>query len=128
MVDPRNPITCEDVRALDPAFFRCRFEIMLEPGGVEVMKGYLMEDEIRFEADLSECHLGRCMDTGMVELKPGGFHEVYHGESEMICMLTHTSSTHVCHHTRVTFQPSPLMFQSPIITPLSHAVCVSVYA
>jgi len=63
MVD--NEVTSGDVAALDPIYFRNRIEMILQPGGIELMQSVMMVDELRF-LDMDED-----FNEG-AELKPGG--------------------------------------------------------
>ena len=63
MVD--EPITADDVRAIDPLYFKNRMLTLLEPGGVELMAMVLGLDELFF-VDLDDELEARG------ELKPGG--------------------------------------------------------
>jgi hypothetical protein len=63
MVD--EPITADDVRAIDPLYFKNRMLTLLEPGGVELMAMVLGLDELFF-VDLDD----ELETRG--ELKPGG--------------------------------------------------------
>ena len=63
MVD--EPITADDVRAIDPLYFKNRMLTLLEPGGVELMAMVLGLDELFF-VDLDD----ELEVRG--ELKPGG--------------------------------------------------------
>ena len=58
-------VVVQDVRALDPIYFKNRIQMLLEPGGIEMMKAVMCLDDLTFVELDEEWNPGE-------ELKPGG--------------------------------------------------------
>jgi len=84
MVNTETSITAHDVRAMDPLFFKNRLEMMLQDGGVDLMKSVLFVDDMFFVADVSDCSGRDPSEEGCeVELKPGGGKQVVTEENKL---------------------------------------------
>lgn len=97
-------IEADDVRALDPEYFKNRMELLLGPGGVETMQSIYGLDSLHFvEIDPLEvggyaqcknhpvsCYCYRCMQGTETaeELKPGGRNVVVTEENKYECVFS----------------------------------------